>query len=165
MTLMKKFMMAASLVALSGHARCEDDDKGQLYPTGLTIVVMNEANHVLDTVKVADDKKSYEITLKTSETRQKIKVIALGTRINKTLPEGVFTMGRSKELLDGIDKVIVTIDAGNVISIKGDGFGTFALTEEIRKGVIGDLKEGKQADLTMIEELVEEKEDPNQSAP
>lgn len=159
MTHMKKLIMAVGLVALAGHARCEEDDKGQLYPTGLTIVVMDEANHVLDTVKVADDKKSYEITFKTSEARRKIKVIVLGTRIDKTLPDGVFTMGKSKEHLGGFDKVIVTVDAGNVISITGDGFGTFALTDEIRKGVIGDLKEGKQADLTVIEELVDGEEE------
>ena len=156
---MKKLMMAVGLAAFAGQARSEQDDKGQLYPTGLTIVVMDEANHVLDTVKVADDKKSYEITFKTSEARQKIKVIALGTRIDKTIPEGLFTMGKSKELLGGFDKVIVTVDAGNVISITGDGFGLLALTDEIRKGVIGDLEKDKQADLTVIEELVDEKEE------
>lgn len=155
---MKKLMMVAALAAVCGNARCEEDDKKQLFPTGLTIVVMDDANHVLDAVKLVDDKKSFEITFNTSDARQKIKVVALGTRIDKGLPEGIFTTGKSKKDLGGIGKVVVTVDVGILISIKGDGFGTFALTDEIRKEVISDLKEGKQAELTVIEELVDEVE-------
>ena len=54
---------------------------------------------------------------------------------------------------------MVTVDEGKVISMEGDGFGAFALTDEIRKGVIDDLKEAKQADMTLIEELVDEGEE------
>lgn len=156
---MKKLILPIAITLGCGHARCEDEKKDELYPTGLTIVVMDEANKVLDVVKVADDKKSYEITFNTSESRQKIKVVALGARIDKEIPKGVFFMGKSKKNLGGFDKVVVTVDEGKVISMEGDGFGAFALTDEIRKGVIDDLKEAKQADMTLIEELVDEGEE------
>ncbi|MBK1814073.1 hypothetical protein JIN84_00430 [Luteolibacter yonseiensis] len=153
---MKKLIPLLCLSLVCGYARSEDAAKDQVHPTGLTIVVMDDAAKVLDSVKVADDKKSYEITFKTSDATRKIKVVALGNRTDASLPKDVFITGKSKADLGGIGKVVVTIDEGKVISIKGDGFGAFVLTDEIRKGVLGDLKEGKQADLTLIEELVDD---------
>ena len=165
---MKKLILAGCLILACGHARGEDDtkeqkdkkdqkeeQKEQIHPTGLTVVVMDQANKVLDTVKIADDKKSYEITFQISEAMQKIKVVALGSRIDEDVPKGMFFTGMSKPL-GGIGKVVVTIDVGKVISIEGNGFGTFALTDDISKSIINDLKEDKQADLTLIEELVDE---------
>lgn len=125
-----------------------------LHPTGLTIVLMDADNKVLDTVKVPDDKKHYQITFSSGD-HQKIKVFALGTRISKDIPAGMSTTGISKQD-GGLGRVEVLIESGELAGMRGNGYGTFALTEAISTAIAADLKEGKPVDLTEMDELVED---------
>ncbi len=132
-----------------------DDEKLLLYPTGLTVVVTDKACKVLDTVKVPDDKKFYEITFTLEEGRDELRVFALGTRIDKDIPKDLLVKGLPKKE-GGRGKVVVSIDEGSLTGISGNGFVIWKLTDEVKKEIAADLKEDKPADLTTMDELVEE---------
>lgn len=169
---MKHFIVLALLATTAAHLNAEGETKPletkpaevkpipvdpALHPTGLTVVLMDADNKVLDTVKVPDDKKHYQITFSTGDDHQKIKVFALGPRIYKEIPKGVYTTGLAKkEGGGGLGRVEATIEGGELVTFTGNGYGTFALTEAISTAIAADLKEDKPADLTTMDELVED---------
>lgn len=156
---MKKFITGFIIAAISGFATAgEADEKALLYPTGLTVVVTDPAGKVLDAVKVPDDGKFYEITFKIGDDEPDIRVFTLGSRVSKDLPKDIYIKGMSKKPRGGLGRVVVSIDEGKVTGITGNGFGTLALTEDIRKAIASDLKEDKPAALTTMDELVDEEE-------
>ena len=96
-----------------------------LHPTGLTVVLMDADNKVLDAVKVPDDKKHYQITFSTSDDHPKVMVFALGPRIYKGIPQGMYFTGLSKkDQGGGLGKVEAIIEAGELVTFNGSGGGT-----------------------------------------
>lgn len=156
---MNKCITGFILAAISAFATAaEPDEKALLYPTGLTVVVTDPAGKVLDTVKVPDDGKFYEITFRIGDEEPGIRVFTLGTRVSGDLPKNIYFKGMSKKPGGGLGRVVVSIDEGKVTGVSGSGFGTLALTEDIRKAIASDLKEDKPAALTTMDELVDEEE-------
>ena len=124
-----------------------------LTPSGLTIVVMDKANKVLDTVVIGDEKKSLVVSFAIPDGEEMIRVFAIGHRINKDLPKNFYILGRpDDEKWHGLGYVDVDIEEGILIGIKGNGMGQFEFTKAMQEEVAVDLKAAKAASITTIEE-------------
>lgn len=124
-----------------------------LAPSGLTVVVMDKANKILDTVVIGDDKKSLIVSFAIPDGEEMIRVFAIGHRINKELPKNVYILGRpDNEKWHGLGYVDVDIEEGILIGIKGNDMGQFEFTNAMQEEVAVDLKAAKAASITTIEE-------------
>jgi hypothetical protein len=150
------FIGACGLGMASGEESkaANEKEKIELFPTGLTVVVVDFGGKVIDTLIVPNDSKSYEINFVVSENTEGMKIFVLGDRVDKSIPPGLVVKGLSKK--EGLGKVVVNVEEGKVTGIAGNGYGTLEFTDEMKKKIAADIKEGKKADFTSIEEVEDE---------
>jgi hypothetical protein len=137
-------------------------DGQDLAPTGLTIVVCDSANHVLDTLVVPGEMKNGAFEFTVPEDIDEIRVFAVGNRIvgvggpggilnprfRKIISEGLtenYFVARSKER-GGLGFVLAEIEQGVLNEISaGEAPRPLNLTLEMRKQIREDIAAGKRA--------------------
>jgi hypothetical protein len=136
--------------------------KGAIAPTGLTIVVCDSANNVLDTLVVARDIKKGHFDFIVPEDIDEIRVFAMGNRIvgiggtggisnpwlekeiSETLTKNYF-VARS-EARGGMDFVAAEIEEGVLSGISaGEAPRPLKVTGEMRRQIRADIAAGKRA--------------------
>ncbi|QQL44069.1 hypothetical protein [Sulfuriroseicoccus oceanibius] len=123
----------------------------EVAPTGLTVVVCDSSNKVLDTVVVPDDEKSGSVKFTLPEGVTEIRVFALGKRQHKDLPSGYFIKGRpDNDEWMGRGYVEAHVEKGLLVGIDGNGVGPIKFSEELEKQILADIKADKPAPLTTI---------------
>jgi hypothetical protein len=137
-------------------------DNQDLAPTGLTIVVCDSANHVLDTLVVPGEMKNGDFEFTVPEDIDEIRVFAVGNRIvgvggpggilnprfRKIISEGLtknYYVARSKER-GGLGFVLAEIEQGVLNGMSaGEAPRPLTLTGEMRKQIREDIAAGKRA--------------------
>jgi hypothetical protein len=160
-------VLAYDYIAVVRRVACEtreqeDRGEGAIAPTGLTIVVCDSANNVLDTLVVSGEMKNGDFEFTVPEDTDEIRVFAVGNRIvgvggsggilnpqlRKIISEGLtqnYFVARSKER-GGLGFAMAEIEQGVLIGISaGEAPRPLELTGELRKQIREDIAAGKRA--------------------
>lgn len=160
-------VLAYDYIAVVQRVACEtpepkDAGEGAIAPTGLTIVVCDSANNVLDTLVVPGEMEKADFEFTVPKGIDEIRVFAVGNRIvgvggsgeilhqqlRKEISEGLtknYFVARSKES-GGLGFVAAEIEQGVLNGISaGEAPKPLKLTGEMRKQIREDIAAGKRA--------------------
>ena len=145
-----RILLLSALLAIFGiHVSLSAEE---MAPTGLTLVVCDSENKVLDTVVVPSGAKVTSVKFVLPEDAKEIRVFALGKRIEEGLPEGFFVKGRpDNEEWYGLGYVEAHIEEGILVGLDGNGAGPFKMNKVLKKGILTDIAEAKKSPLTTVE--------------
>ena len=137
-------------------------ESSEATPTGLTIVVCDTNNKVLDTVVVPDDQQSRTVKFTLPTGDDQIRVFALGERQHKDLPADYYITGRpDDEKWMGLGYVEAHIEKGVLVAIDGNGFGHLTIGKQLPDQIIADIEAAQPAKITSIETNSEQGGAPN----
>lgn len=135
---------------------------GDSVPSGLTVVVCDSGNNVLDTVIVPDDQASRTVRFTLPPDVDEIRVFAIGERRHEELPADFYITGRpDDQKWMGLGYVEAHIEEGILVGIDGNGFGQFTIDQQLSDQIVADIAAAQSAEFTSVEITSEQSGDSN----
>ncbi len=153
-----KSILTALLVCAAGllATNAEEEVKSELAPTGLTLVVCDSENNVLDTIVVPEGKVSFEYTFTVPEDMVEIRLFAIGDdriieRYRDNLTE-MYCEGRTDDKgFNDWGILEATVEDGVLKGFdSAAGIKPLKITKEMRAQIKMDIKEDKRSSLVTI---------------
>ena len=125
----------------------------EIAPTGLTIVVCDASNRVLDAVVIADDQQSRTVRFSVPEELGEIGVFVVGDRVNDfladLLPEEIL-IGRGTDQ-GGSGFIDALIENGVLVGLeRNSGIRVLELDETLKKEIREDIAKGERSPFVTV---------------
>lgn len=153
---MKFLTPIAILAAVAFAISCSQSEhriegRESIAPSGLTLVVCDATNSVLDCVVLPNDKQPRSVIFTLPKGIDEIRVFAVGHRIHKDFPQANYIAGRPQDRKwMGLGYVEAHIAQGILMAIDGNGFGPLKMNESLLKEIENDIMEDKRSSITTV---------------